>query len=264
MIATNNLHTYNDLPGVITANSQLQSKNKDEILSALGYWICSNDLEEEIGVRLLHRHNLLNPGEFMLEQEEKIERENGCIAALVTTRLETADYSCNAHANSWKVNACGTLIPLEYSDDKFVHSASSTMAKKSKIFHEFFSIAKRFGCENLLGPCASQRSFYNERDDDGTVVYVERSTADGMKNIITAEDRNKFTKISTIETSWRFLADKSAKTDEMSLESGVGCNPDSYCQAECYQVCEELSPGHAEEHTEPHPVIEFHDVVEED
>ena len=91
--------SYNNLPTVFEANEYLNKHNTKQIFYELFEIIKKYNLENTVGVRLLHKHNDISSNEIMLEKSNFDEDGFALITQATTISEELTDESYVP--NSW-------------------------------------------------------------------------------------------------------------------------------------------------------------------
>lgn len=211
---------YNGLGSVDLADKCLCGLGRYEILSELGAMVLEHDVQDVIGVRLLHNHNLISEDETMLEQEELDSEGCYCLSTIATSNSQLP----SAHAaTSWKLYA-DQFVPLEYSTDPCVVINAGPEKRMPAFFEKFAALLQHKGVVNLLGPCIAPRNFYARHHPDDTAILVETTDATRRANVLKFAAPQEHDPSTLIQTSWIFRKVPDAR-------AGSNCVP--LCGANC-------------------------------
>ncbi len=181
--------------------------------------ILKHDLQDSIGIRLLHNHNLIQENEIMIENEELDESGQNCLVTFAAKSGNATNYS----PNSWKLQN-GDFHPLEYSSDFFVTSSANTIEKKQVFFDDFKTILEQLDVQEILGPCIIGRDFYKKYEPSMPSILAETSNEMRRANIVKYESDNKFPDDSLIHTTW------------LAVRSEDSSSPELVCKAACIAI----------------------------
>jgi len=244
---------YNQLPDVLDATNRLQARDKPGTLDALAKVILEHGLQEQVGIRLLHKHNTVETDELMIEAEEV---DPVCETKSLTTLADEAGQIHRRYGEAFAPNSWRWVgqkwLPLEYSvDSKAVHD-SRLLQKMPKFAMDFAEGVDRLDARDLLGPCLVRRNFfegYAAVTANGAML-VETTDASRRANILRFVDRAAYRPENLLQTVWRVVDRVSAGSSCITL-CGIHC--------EIYFSCaEDNSGGHFKqvEHDRSH--IESH------
>lgn len=235
---------YNALPAVEVADEKLAAMGRLATLMPLCETILKHNLEETVGIRLLHNHNEIADDELMLELEEVDRDETYCLSTLAVGKT-----SCSAtpYPNSWLLRS-GIPVPLEYSLDPLVVAESDEVASKKDFFKEFQEDLDRLNVADLLGLCVLKRRFYEERKPAGgqEVVLVETTDVKRRANVLKFYSDGRFNMENLIQTVWVAVREEATPTVAQT------CKP--FCAPVAVIHCESSSEGHTSTTTNSHSV----------
>ncbi|HYF30897.1 MAG TPA: hypothetical protein VD993_07245 [Chitinophagaceae bacterium] len=225
--------TYNQLPDVLVADKKLTSLGRTKVLDSLSKTILKYNLENVVGIRLLHNHNTIAPDEIMLEQEEINEAGEYCLSTIATNKNDAHTQGC---ANSWMLGA-RTLTPLEFSVDPAVTTDSGSAIANQQFLREFYQDLVTLDAADILGPCVINRSFYKERmpavADD--ILLVETTDAVRKANVLRFRNSAEYKPEQLIETTWMAT---DPKENEEEKENGPDRKLVFYCRVgQCTPTC---------------------------
>jgi hypothetical protein len=214
--------TYNCLPSVEQASEKLESLNKQEILMSLSEVIIEHDLQNIMGIRLLHNHNLIQDNELMIENDELDSSGNNCLVTFAQDMIGLKKSS----PNSWKLEA-GDYHPLEYSSDEFVVSTQNLINEKKIFFDDFKIRLEQLQVDDILGPCIVGRNFYQKYQPAMPFILAETSNEERRANIVKFESKDKYDESALISTTW--LAVKNEHSDSLETKCVAACIAVSAC-----------------------------------
>lgn len=220
---------YNDLLDVETCNEQVSGGILNGFLQEAGASISKYQADEYAGIFLLHRHNIINKDEIMVERDGVYNEKSalicapeGCFSDAVPVRWGLVD-NC--------------FVPLEYGSDPILKSAYGLLKENGQMLIDLAAHIKRCGVVRNLGICLYDRSFFS--NPPAGHIALEETDVAAHANIITWQDVEPDTSMH-IQTTWNF---------EAKGKLGPGCNP------VCSRRCVMRSPGHAIEHPYIHGII---------
>lgn len=228
-------NVYNRLPPVWEASAELAKRGViDEVLSGAAAIFDSEAEHNDFGIALLHRHNDVPYGSYMIESL----RNCGGRAALVTSLTPERPMNLDDTApTQWRYED-DRLIPLEFSTDRVALAGFRNAREEGAIVvEELISLIRSVHCEDILGLCIPDRSLFRRRQPNE--IAVEISDREDCSNQVTLEDVSLFEPSKLIQTRWAF-------------EDGV---LSSQCVPLCSTYCYWLSPGHAVGHYDNHGII---------
>ena len=147
-------HLYNELPGIVPAYEEFQTKNGngfvDNVVKPL---ITKYQLQSAFGVCLLHRHCDLEDGERMVEY-------NG---VSVPWASGSADEPAEGgiYPAAWLINDGAKLVPYEFALEPFrTKDAIDFDSDAVKSFtNDFAAALKDAALENVVGLCVYPQGF---------------------------------------------------------------------------------------------------------
>ncbi len=192
--------TYNQLPDVLDADKKLTALDRMKVLDTLCKTILKYDLEEVVGIRLLHNHNTIDQNEVMLEQEEINESGEYCLSTIATQKMNA---SLSARANSWKLGR-GSCTPLEFSLDETVIERSGTAISNNEFLNEFYENLIELDAADILGPCIIHRNFFKQRmpGDASVLMLLESTDEERRANVLKFRDPGQYRPDQLIDTAW--------------------------------------------------------------
>ena len=190
---------YNTLSSVEEANLDLKSREDfDLFLSESKQLAHKYGLEEIMGLRLIHRHTLLDKNEAIIEQNQSFENK----PALITYKKDLKDIE-SAFPASWILKDNHFYV-FEYSSDEKVKSSNNVLKHNSDFFYSYASLLSKYNYETLLALSIVDREWY--KNYVGETLFLERSYSDDDQffSVITAEALDKLSLSKSIQTAWPF------------------------------------------------------------
>lgn len=228
--------TYNRLDTVEAADAAIRARGQiDDFLVGAADVVLAHNMEKRFGVCLLHRHNRIARGEWMVEYREEFEDE----PALVTRPVTRAPARDRATPTVWAATESG-YTPLEYSTDPLAARLLLDDAVMPDFLSDFAGLVQASPIGRYVGLGIVKRAFYEEADPgrkpveysgriDRANVVLLRSDADIGSNAIV--------------TGWTFR--------RPVFDPLLGCVPTTVCQTEvvCKKFCHQEDDGrHAPRH----------------
>jgi hypothetical protein len=224
------VNTYNRLPEVFEADLKLVSFGRDNALKVLFEIIRNHKLENHVGIRLLHKHNLIFENEIMVEGA--ISDSEGF--ALVTQALPISDVDGRVVPNSW-VLTDSAFIPMEFSHKNLVFNSKICPETKPEFFAELATKLRELGLSTVLGPALISSDFVKSNSPGSSTLMIERSALDDRVNILRYARSNDFSKDSFVETYWCINSESDCQT-ENERQSQNEPKPMVVCQRICPSV----------------------------
>lgn len=187
---------YNSLPELHAANHQLQSIDASVLFTEIGRTFLNHQVENTLGLVLLHNHFLLEPYEMLVNVDSVAvpwDVRSGC--------KELAD----VNASAWRFNEKG-LTPYE-----FTHAALKTPLEGSPMqafLTDLFTILKKQNIANIFGICSLRESSF---DGPPTVEFTSGRTNITLPFDISPSDGNE------VQAMWQF----SSNPSKSSAHAGI-------------------------------------------
>ena len=202
-----NVSSYNGLKEAEEANQVLlERSNFETLLKEAGPWICKHEMQDYIGLRLLHKHNDLSAGDRMVEYFSD-EYDDG---ALVTGKFLPVDESSGeplkAVPSIWAAASVENEEPffaLEYTTDEGGRAAYAKISTQQEFLVGLRSILAGHNLEDLIGISSITRLSLKAKADQ---VFMELIDLDLVENVLLLTDVKDPLMSSSIQTSWRFEA----------------------------------------------------------
>lgn len=231
---------YNHLPNVELADTMLSAAGRVQVLSKLSKLIVQYGLEETIGIRLLHKHNLIDENEIMLEREERDSSGRPC---LTTHAIAQKDVVGGPKiANSWRTSD-NRAVPIEFSVDPLV--ASCWRDEIVQLLKQFGVLTSKLYVSGFMGPAILPRKFYSEHRPVFPAILLERTDRSRRANVVQYEPLDALKQINFIETTWKVQTNFAGGHEFLQ-----GCS--TYCaKGACVPIsaCVRDDDGHTPEST---------------
>lgn len=195
-----NYSIYNTLPSVEEADVNLKLRRDfDSFLLESKEIACRYNLEEIMGVRLIHRHTFLNENQAMIEKKEEFENK----PALITYRQNIENIE-DAVPASWILKEDHFYV-FEYSSDEKVKNGFNFLRTNQEFFNDYASLLVKYSYQSLVAPAILNREWY--KNYIGETVFLEKSYSDRSNffSVITVEDLSNSELSNSIQTAWMFI-----------------------------------------------------------
>jgi hypothetical protein len=214
-----NSRTYNRLPGVERAYRILAGNPSFElIMNEIGLTLARNNLEDIIGIYLIHRHNSIMDNEIMVQRAN--DHDDGSVR-FVTSKERIEDISEFLIPVAWQCVSNGEIEPLEYGLHSELGLPFYFFSENKGVFAEVGSILTENCCQDVLGLTILDQPLLAAVGEG--YIGTERTDTIRCANIVSLSPRSE--NIDAITTSWYF--------DGTSLQR---CIP--------FKQCVQRSPGH--------------------
>jgi len=182
---------------ILHQNGLQGGESKDRCLKEL------NDLYRKcgvcyyMGIKLLHRHWWLNPGEFILEKTEVEEDETNFISKPTKATDVTVPYApyCWHYTGS-------TFEPSEYSTDPCVLEYYKQITAKHEFFIEFLEITKKYGFEHVLVPAITSRKIFEDLIKASKFYLIEKNSASDASSVVQVRKEKPLSTKKMMRTGW--------------------------------------------------------------
>jgi hypothetical protein len=229
---------YNALPPVIPAN-QAFSKRPDSGLffERAAELVCRFDLEAYVGVCLLHQHNPIAADELMVESLECLDDGRPALVMALTKTDEASEFVPVV----WKlqeVSGQHRFIPLEYSRQAQAKGGYQRLLENQLFLSEFSCLLLEFDYQDTIGLTVLRiESLPRETGDQ----LVERTHAERVANVVTAEQQTEESLKNLIVTNWSFV--KRMAGTAGTCEAGA-CTATVMCAVLCDSTTEDHNKTH--------------------
>jgi hypothetical protein len=196
---------FNELPLFRNAKQEIESLRP--ALAQLGDIIVRHNLEEDIGINLLHRHFDLESGEILLKE---VFDDHAVIAPRAA--------STPATPYLFKVTSTG-LVPTEYiAPNSMYHGQVSTRMAALNKCPELFEAITGLGLADKLGIFLRHQEFAEGSD----MAWIEDS-AEGRELVIRKQRLTPNVQQSLTETNWFFKKSMHSPDPQAGVFCGVCC-----------------------------------------
>lgn len=188
---------YNDLPDIMEADKQLRLLGRESIVETLCNVILKFRLQDRIGIRLLHRHSVIDDNESMVERDEFDSSGRPCLA----TRVEPQSSARTALANTWRIHS-GKLHAYEYSSPESLNSPTARI--DAEFITEFEKVTTQNSVTRLLGLCLIDKKFFQLRPGAETDYgLVEESDVQARTNVVRWVPAAEINSLTYIQAMWK-------------------------------------------------------------
>lgn len=189
--------SYNSLSDVADADETIKSRGREQIIHKLLSVILKHGLEEALGIRLLHKHNTIEPHEMMVANS--LSDAKGF--ALVTQATRADSIARKIVPNSWQLVEQG-YVASEFSHVHLVETPDVGPATFPAVFVELAEMIKEFDLRNLLGPCLNYSSFVKSHSLGEGSIFLEETDYRERANIVRYVNREDAMTLTTRQTVW--------------------------------------------------------------
>jgi hypothetical protein len=186
---------YNALLPVADAASHLAKAGGDAAVIPVLEKIVSLGLGDNIGLRLLHKHNDLRHTEHMFEREFSDEEGH----ALVTAA--TGQQSQKRVPNSWQLTADG-CIAIEYSDPALLCAPDFDVEANAGKLAELYAVLADMKLDHLLGPSVNYDKHVYRGKDISAVAFLEKTDVEHRANVVRMLDHTDPSIANSTKTKW--------------------------------------------------------------
>jgi hypothetical protein len=194
-IQTSNARSYNDLMDVQSANRALEERGGEKVVERYLSIIAEAGLQNEVGIRLLHKHNDLHTDEVMLEADI-LDEEGFALVTAATSESKLVQCACN----SWQASPEG-YVPIEYSTSKLV-DPSFSINEHERVFSHLSEALIRDGMSDLLGPCVLYSNYVADFSPSEDAAFLEKTDVDSRSNVVRYVLRDDVAFTRSSKTKW--------------------------------------------------------------
>jgi hypothetical protein len=213
-----NRDTYNGLPGVETADELARSGDRlDNFLDSAARLFVRHNMHDRFGVGLLHKHNMCEPGERMIQYNCTVDDE---MALVTLPQRKEVDIQAEV-PNVWLVSGNG-FTPLEYSTDAYARSSFFSGDIPTSFLADFADLIRISSVQDIFGLAIVNRTLSQLAEPNQ--VLLEQSDLIKRNSIVFLRDRAQTT--TSITTGWSF--EKYAQSN--GITAGSGCTTTHRCQ----------------------------------
>lgn len=208
---------YNTLSSVEEANLELlQRTSFSDFLKKMEEIVLFHGLEDYVGLRLIHRHFKLIPGQVMLESFEHYEM----IPSLVTSACDiTLAQKQKAVPSGWIFSGTEMLPTFfEFSTDEAIKTGVRLLQNSFTFFPEVKATIKAFNFQDLIAVALLRRDNLSAEKNQ---IYMEKNYHNKEQSVVQLMSEEAISH--SIKTAWSFSGARQAR-----------CRPESYCAADEY------------------------------
>lgn len=207
---------YNLLPDISEADAHLTRLGRTNTIGRLLNIIRKHGLQQDVGVRLLHKHNLINEEEIMAE-DSAFDNTN----LLLITKPVLSKNSLGLVANSWQLTPTG-FCASEHSSTHLLSNAKVDPDRNPDFFDEFGDALLELNASEILGPALNCGAFVTDRAPDNSIL-VELTALDDRANVVKFEARQEVDFNAMVETAWVASGDAAESSSEENSVTTKGC-----------------------------------------
>lgn len=186
---------YNALYEVAEANKVLRSRGGEDTVGRYLSIVARANLQEHVGMRLLHKHNDISTDEIMLETAE-FDQEGFALVTAATRMDGTKNIVCN----SWQATRDG-YVPVEYSAS-VVMAPAFDASEHADTFEELASALMKDGMSDLLGPCLNYSSYVSAFAPSIDAAFLEKTDFANRANVVRYVKRDDVAFQNSAKTKW--------------------------------------------------------------
>lgn len=203
--STAHAESYNNLLDIKDASLELRRCGGEAVVSKLLSVIYDAGLAEEIGIRLLHKHNDIDATEIMYEAA--LEDDEGFALVTSATKTAEADFECN----SWRLVE-GKFVPVEFSDRRLIQELNLT--KVGHVFDKLANVIQAQNVEHLLGPSLNYSDAVWRKSPISDPALLEKTDFGERANVVRFVGRDEAIFIQSTKTKWyaKKVTDENGKT----------------------------------------------------
>lgn len=207
---------YNALPSVVKSDEELQKssqfqaflKDADEIVTRY-------ELNNLVGLRLIHQHFFLGDNQVMAERYEVVNN----VPSLITQAISFEEAKkMDALPSSWIFPTSGKneLVLFETSSDPAVMQAKSILEKSPNFFNEMGKAIGEYNLNHLLSLAILKRDSLIAQEDQ---IYAEINSHEHNRSIVQLLNTKDITS-NSVRTSWSFKGPKQVDCHGHSICTG--------------------------------------------
>ena len=218
---------YNSLADLEPANNTLLGKcDAEEFFEKAGNVICDYNLQGDVAICLLHKHNFTKENEIMLESRETIANKPALVMEPLVQEGITVDYTPVV----WKFSSkLGLFSPLEHTTESSVKTKYKNLMKNPAFLADFRDLLLKFNYEDIIGLSILRVTNLEKKEDE---IYVERSHPTKIANVVMADYVPEAASNTLIQTNWSF----EREWNELTSQNELACKIKKTCQTFCQPV----------------------------
>ncbi|WP_156653245.1 hypothetical protein [Methylobacterium sp. Leaf111] len=219
--------TYNSLFDVAEADDRLVASGKSTHLHRLLSIIRDHGAHHHMGIRLLHRHNLIEEGEIMIA--DTLDDDEGF--AVVSQAMSGADTRKDVVPSSWQLVG-SDFAPSEFSLKHLVREDSLAIHESDALLRDLAAAVHEMGVQNLLGPCLNMNDWVYSHSPTKDAILLEKTNHEHRANVSRFVSEEEFRSVKSRETTW-----------QVSTASGSGIDHPGNLIAKCKCACSVATGG---------------------
>ena len=191
---------YNTLPSVEHSDELLKSRKDsfEHFLTSVKGIVLRYEMQQEVGLRLIHNHYNISDSQIMVEKFEEIVG----IPSLVTSPCAVKEFNQEALPTGWIFSSSNTTKPnlFEASTDGAVRSAINKLSSEPEFIQEMGDMIRQHQFEDLIALGILSRDGLTAEDGD---MFLEINSADEARSIVQVKQIME-SPMDFIKTSWNF------------------------------------------------------------
>jgi len=189
--------SYNTLLPIAAANRALTQLGEEEVVGRLLTIIARAGLEDQIGIRLLHKHNDIGDNEVMYETGG-VDVEG---FALTTMAVPCGDAK-RMIPNSWQLVG-NAYMPVEFSHPELVADPTFSMSEHAEVFAEIARALRETEAKHLVGPCLHYGRYVKRYDPYEKSALLEKTDSEHRANVVRFVEWDDVSLANSAKTKWR-------------------------------------------------------------
>lgn len=185
---------YNALLGIAEAHRTLEEIGGDEVVGELLSVIYEAGLGDEVGIRLLHKHNDITSSEIMFEVGG-VDEEGFALITSASPVHEASEYVCN----SWRLEN-DRFVAVEFSTKALLKKVDASRLKL--LFETLSRVILEKKVENLLGPSINYSEDVLSHAPTENYAFLEKTDFEDRANVVRFVDRNDEAFENSAKTKW--------------------------------------------------------------
>jgi len=196
-ISAGDSRSYNDLLPIAAAQRAFKERGGEVAVDKLLSIIAEAGAESTVGVRLLHKHNDLDPSEIMYETGTVDEKG----FALVTSAVSRGDVRSGPVCNSWCLTG-SEFTAVEFSEAHII-APESDVTRHENLFHRLADAIVDLKVAAILGPCLNYSSYVEGFAPSPDAAFLEKTDFKNRANVVRYVLRSDAEFSNSAKTKWR-------------------------------------------------------------
>ena len=191
---------YNGMHELSEADHAVKSGSKYTAIDRLLKIIKDHDLENCVGIRLLHKHNDIALDETMVEEHAV----DDFGFALITKARPASVLNAEHVPNSWILSG-NRFVPVEFSHKILINDCKINLINNKRFFQELAIEIRALGLSSVIGPSLLGSSFINSHKPPESSIMMEFTAQDDRANIlrfVTNDEKADTSSMGVVETHW--------------------------------------------------------------